>query len=225
MTHARYAVILTHNRPNLLLRCVKAISFQVDMTVIIDNASAPPVIATDFRPYPSMVIRDSEQPPNLSRLWNIGITCVENWTRMQQQESWDLAILCDDAIVHDGWFQRTAACMREHECMAASTHSVLATEYPVLKTAPDHDVYNRMCPWAFILRGEAGIRADEDLRWWWGDTHVDFTARKLGGMIIAPGPVVPNEKMGEFTNIYAHLGEQAGRDGETFAAKWGGRPW
>lgn len=221
MNPGKYAIVLTHNRPELLQRCVAAIGPQVDLTVIIDNASEPAVEAGSFT-YPNVVVREPQQPPNLSRLWNVGLVLLDWWT---QSQNWDVALLCDDAIVHEGWFEETAHCMREHDCVAASTHSVLPVQYPIIKTEPDHDVYNRMCPWAFILRGEAGLRADEDLKWWWGDTHMDFSARKAGGMVIAPGPVVPNEKMGEFTNIYTHLGEQAGRDGETFAAKWNGRPW
>jgi len=216
----RYALILTHNRLELLTRCISAIAPQVDLIVVIDNASDPPVknLGRDLR---YIIVRDGEQPPNLSRLWNIGIKVISNYATT---DSFDIAFLCDDAVVHDTWFQDVSTCMREHGAMAGSTHSAMGVQFPIMKTHPDSDIWNRMCPWAFIMRGEARILADEDLRWWWGDTHMDFTARRHGGMVIAPGPVVANEKLGEFTNIHAHLAEQAGRDGETFAAKWG-RPW
>ncbi len=36
------AVILTHNRPELLAACVGAIRGQVDTVLVVDNASAPP---------------------------------------------------------------------------------------------------------------------------------------------------------------------------------------
>lgn len=224
MTHGRYALILTHNRPELLRRCVEAIGPQVDATFIIDNASDPPV-TTDFRPYPNIVIRDPEQPPNISRLWNVGMRAVDHLVLMYFQKTWDIAFLCDDAIVHPTWFEDVSTAIRGHDAVIGSTHSIAPAPGVILKTEPDHDIWNRMCPWAFILRGERGFQADEDLKWWWGDTFMDFTGRLAGGMVVAPGPVVPNEKVGEFTNIYAHLGEQAGKDGETFAAKWGGRPW
>lgn len=224
MTHGRYAIILTHNRPELLDRCLEAIAPQVDITIIIDNASDPPADPSGM--YGCVIIRDDEQPPNLSRLWNVGLKAVLMFIDFPSgPQTWDVAFLCDDAIVHPGWFSDVSTCIRNHDAVIGSTHHVTPVSQPILKTEPDHDVWNRMCPWAFIMRGERGFEADEDLKWWWGDTFMDFTGRKAGGMVIAPGPVVPNEKMGEFTNIYSHLGEQAGKDGETFAAKYGGRPW
>ena len=222
MTHGTYAIVLTCDRPELLDRCLAAISVQVDKVVIIDNGETS--VSMIGRPH---CVRYSiqDKPPNLSRFWNIGIREVEYLAEKRQQETWDVAFLCDDAIVHSTWFQEVTQCMRGHGAVAASTHSAVPVTQPILKTAPDSDIWNRMCPWAFVLRGEAGIRADEDLKWWWGDTAIDFTARGQGGTVIAPGAVVQNEKLGEYTNIYSHLAEQAGRDGETFAAKWSGRPW
>lgn len=222
MNPGRYAIILTHNRPELLADCVNAIGPQADFLVIIDNASDPPVYLLDCD-YPYVIIRVLEQPPNLSRLWNVGILVLSD-LQFNETEPYDIAFLCDDTVVPEGWFQAVSWAMRQNACVAGSTHCAHPVAQPIIKRAPDSDVWNRMCPWAFVVRGEAGIRADEDLKWWWGDTHMDFTARQAGGMVIAPGPVVPNLRMGEFTNIYAHLGEQSGRDGETFAAKWG-RPW
>lgn len=222
--HGKYAIVLTHNRPELLELCVAAIGPQVDLTIIIDNASDPPVMNT-FKPNPSIVVRDSEQPPNLSRLWNVGMNSVALHAEVSDEQTWDIAFLCDDALVPAGWFDIVATGMREHDATVASTHCANPVSAPILKTAPDGDVWNRMCPWAFIMRGERSFPADEDLKWWWGDTYVDFTARENGGMVIVPGPVVVNQKMNEFTATYPGLMQQSGDDGNTFARKYGGRPW
>lgn len=223
MTHRKYALILTCDRPELLQRCFDAIAPQVDLVVIVDNGLEVPVV-DQLGESPHILIRAWDKPPNLSKFWNQGIEGVIYQAQRARCDTWDVAFLCDDAIVHPGWFQEVSRCMRDHNAVAASTHSAVPVTQPILKTVKDSDIWNRMCPWAFMMRGEAGIRADEDLKWWWGDTHMDFTARGAGGMVIAPGAVVRNEKLGEYTNIYSHLAEQAGRDGETFAAKWG-RPW
>lgn len=221
MTHGKYALVLTHNRPELLELTVAAIGPQVDLIMVIDNASDPPVSV--FGIDPMIVIREPEQPPNLSRLWNIGMQAVNNLAA--GQDTWDIAFLCDDAIVPAGWFDIVATGMREHDATVASTHCANPVTAPILKTTRDSDVWNRMCPWAFIMRGERSFPADEDLKWWWGDTYVDFTARQNGGMVIVPGPVVVNQKMNEFTATYPGLMQQSGDDGNTFARKYGGRPW
>ena len=224
MTHGTYAIVLTCDREELRDRCLRAIAPQVDSITIINNSSwitKDRIVGDDeFR-----LIDVTLKPPNLSLFWNLGIDSVALAASRRLRETWDVAFLCDDAIVHPGWFQEVTEPMRALGATAGSTHSAVPVTYPILKTEKDSDIWNGMCPWAFVMQGEAGIRADEDLKWWWGDTHMDFTARGAGGMVIAPGAVVQNEKLGEYTNIYSHLAEQAGRDGETFAAKWGGRPW
>lgn len=219
----RFAIILTHNRPDLLHDAYAAVEAQGAWPVVIDNASDPPLYILYSSCHTK--IRVEDQPPNLSRLWNVGLATVTQLAHEWHLDLWDVAFLCDDAVIPHGWFDKVSGCMRAHEAMAASTHCAVPVAAPILKTEPDHDIWNRMCPWAFMIRGERAFAADEDLQWWWGDTHMDFTARKLGGMVIAPGPVVRNERTNEFTNTVPGLAEQAGRDGEVFAAKWGGRPW
>jgi len=220
----RYAIILTHNRPQLLQRCLEAIIPQVDRIWIVDNASDP-VVARD----PSWlsdiyILHIHQQPPNIAAMWNKAFSTVDlnhAWSR-RHQESYDLAVLCDDAIVPAGWFYLVSAGMRKHGAAAAATGSVTA---PILKTVPDHDIANRMPGWAFMLAGEKHLRADERLKWWWCDTDLDWKARSAGGMVLLPGPVVPNEGYNEYTAARPELMQQSGVDGETFKSIHGWRPW
>lgn len=227
MNPPSFAIVLTHNRPELLERCVAAVAPQVDNVLIIDNASDPPVrgLAYHGAPWPDnvYVINRPEQPPNLSWLWNIGF----DWCEQVHgpQPAWDVAVLCDDAVVPPGWFRTVADGIRAHNAAAGSTHGIRPIDAPILKTAPDGDIMNRMCSWAYIVRGEAGLRADERLLWWWGDTDFDWRARAAGGMVIIPGPVVINERPNDFLTSIPALGEQAGRDTEMFTQIHGWRPW
>jgi GT2 family glycosyltransferase len=225
------AIILTHNRPELLQRCVSAIAPQVDQVLIIDNASDPPVNNgwPGRRRFPAntYIFNIPDQPPNLSKLWNNGLrwACDVVYRDDVEDAVWDVAVLCDDAIVPEGWFRIVADGMRAHNAAAASTHGITPIESPILKTAPDSDIRNRMCSWAFVTAGERNIQADERLRWWWGDTDFDWRARQAGGVVILPGPVVVNERPNDFLVNIPELGEQAGRDTEMFVAIHGGRPW
>ena len=97
----RFAVIPTHNRPEHLANCVEAIHPQVEMTFIIDNASDPPVGGHHLAP--CVIIRHPEQPPNLSRLWNIGLDAVEAYAKLTALDHWDVAILNDDSLPYEGW--------------------------------------------------------------------------------------------------------------------------
>ena len=218
--NSRFALILTHNRPGLLKQCLDAIQPQVDRVVVMDNASDPPVNAQGVK---GTVMYVPDQPPNLASLWNRGLNWIER--DIDRANKFDIAMLCDDVMVPEGWFQAVSSCMRAHGAAAGSTHSWNPVSTPILKTQPDRDIYNRMQGSAFVLAGEKGLRADESMHWWWQDTDLDWQARLAGGMVIAPGLVAHNIHPNDFTNSVPGLAEQAGRDGQTFAMKWGGRPW
>jgi hypothetical protein len=134
-------------------------------------------------------------------------------------------MLCDDAIVPEGWFTAVTEGMRE---TGASTgcSSPWGVMHPAhIKTTVDRDIAGRLVGWAFVIDADRGLRADESMRWWWQDTDLDFTSRLNGGMVMVGGYTVPNARYGEYTNIVPGLGEQTGRDREAFAAKWGTVPW
>ena len=226
----RYAIILTHNRPELLRECVEAIGPQVDHVIVIDNASSPPVSISNLPNGQARLfaLYVPDQPPNLSRLWNLGLNKVEfirDIHRLSREDPWYVAFLCDDAIAPPGWYDAVTAAMRETGATAGCSNPWGTEHPPRVKTAPDGDIAGRMPGWAFVLDGSKGIRADERLQWWWNDTMLDFDARRCGGMVMIGGYLVPNREPNHYTNTKPELGEQAGRDGEMFAQIHGSRPW
>lgn len=227
VTVGRYAVIPTHNRRTQLAACLAALSWQVDTFVVVDNASSPPV--EDFGlvladPAARLVIlRDEEQPPNLSRLWNVGLDHVSELAAAAGHERWDVAVLNDDAVVPSGWFDAVSSAMRAGPAVVGCSDPYGTLRMPLLKTAPDRDLMTRMCPWAFITRGEAGLRSDETMRWWWFDSDWDVRARAAGGVLLIPGYQTRNTCANSTTA--GVLAEQAGKDRTRFAEVWGSCPW
>jgi hypothetical protein len=218
----RFALIPTRNRHSDLINAIQDISDQVDMIYVIDNGSDPPVHEHNLGvdPMQVVVIRDSEQPPNLSRLWNLGLDQIA----MTADRKHKVAILNDDTRIPPGWFDTVSRAMDQTGAAAGCSSpwdGRLAQE--ILKTAPDADLANRMVGWAFILRGQSIIRANEHLRWWWGDTDMDWKARISGGMVIVPSHRVDNLYPNASTT--GVLAEQAGRDRATFQQLWGWNPW
>lgn len=225
----RYAIIATRDRPAELAAVVNALHAQGATIVVVDNGSDPPAVPPIDHgtggPLPNAptVIVDFEQPPNLSRLWNLALAEVKEQAARRGLTRWDVAVVNDDAVLPDGWFDTCAAALRETGSAAACSDPHGRLRSPLLKTAPDADVFTRMCGWAFLLRGEAGLRFDEQFRWWFGDTDVDWRARAAGGMVIVPGYPVGNLHANSTTT--GVLAAQAGRDRATFADKWGSVPW
>ena len=221
----RYAIILTHNRPELLAQCVAAISPQVDVTLVIDNASDPPVDPNSLSAtveHPVAVAHIPDQPPNLANLWNRGLDMVD---ALAVGQPWHAAILCDDAIAPPGWFAAVTQAMDETGAAIGCSNPWGHQHPPQVKTQPDADIMGRMPGWAWILNGASGLRADESMHFWWCDSDIDFRARQAGGMVMIGGYPVPNVRPNDFLTTVPGLADQAGRDGAAFVAKWGHRPW
>lgn len=224
----RYAVVATRDRPTELANVVTALHAQGVTVVVVDNGSNPrvePPVDYSAGPPPNAptVIVDDEQPPNLSRLWNVGLGEVAEQARLRGLAEWDVAVVNDDAVIPAGWYDAVAAALRLSTAAAACSDPHGRLTAPLLKIVPDRDAFTRLCGWAFMLRGEQALRADEDLRWWFGDTGLDWAARRTGGMVIIPGYPVGNVHANSTT--VGALAEQAGRDRATFAAKYGWAPW
>jgi hypothetical protein len=216
----RGALIVAHNRQELLDQTIAAIRPQVDTTMVLDNASDPKLTVPEG--VGTMYVPD--QPPNLAKFWNMGLDFYAHWYGKQGWE-YDVAILCDDAPVPDGWFAAVTEAMRGTGAVVGCSNPWGHAHAPVLKTEPDRDIAGRMPGWAWVTAGSAGLRADERLHWWYQDTKVDWDARRSGGMVMIGGYPVSNQRPNEFTVSRPDLNEQAGRDGEMFAQIEGWRPW
>jgi hypothetical protein len=224
MTKACYGLVITHNRHDILAATVQQLRRQVSHVVVMDNASNPPV--DDNMSDGVHVIHDALQPPNIAYLWNVGLSYLAQLATDEGHDEWYVALICDDISLPDDWVPRVVdTMMRVHATAGSTHHNEGVLQNPLVKTSPDHDLYNRMQGAAFVLAGHKGISADETMHWWWCDTDMDFQSRITGGMVLVPGPIAVNTRPNDYTAAKPELMEQAGKDGERFTQKWGFRPW
>jgi hypothetical protein len=215
----RAAVIITHNRHELLRQTVHAIAPQVDEVLIMDNASDPPVDKDGLEPIEAgwglSCTYVSTQPPNLAELWLEGILQAE------ELGSRYVAFLCDDSPPPPGWYNAIVFAMKETEAAVGCSGGARQ----MIKYAPDHDIFGRMPGWAFILDITTPVRPDPSMHWWWLDTSLDFDARASGGMVKIAGYDVHNIHPNEYTGSRPWAAERIGLDTIAFEAKHGPRPW
>ena len=237
----RYAVIPTRgDRMPELNQVVAAIAPQVSGVIIVDNSdkllihvkqesvfvdmsitAAEPGGLPNSADRKTTVLHNPEQPPNLSRLWNLGLDYAS--TLADDCMQWEVAVLNDDAIVPAYWMDWLAQQMRSAGCCAAGFGPVSGAT--VHRTPGVTALHERLPGHAFMLAGEQNLRADEALRWWCGDNDLDMQARKAGGTLIVPGDEVVHLYPDRSTNANPTLVAQAGLDMMTFVEKWGFRPW
>jgi hypothetical protein len=210
----------------MLTDTVHWINHQLDYLWVVDNASDPPVRFDLFPPDAKVfLVHDPSQPPNLATLWNKSLDTIAAHAEAHHFDRWDVALLCDDVSVPHDWYDRVSGVLRNNNASAASAHQMWDLHQMVLKVRPDSDIVNRMCGWAFILPGEKGMRANEEMHWWWLDTDVDWQARAADGMVLAPGAPALNRLPNHWTVTKPNLGAQAGLDRAAFERRWGACPW
>jgi GT2 family glycosyltransferase len=217
----RLATVPTRDRHADLADCLKAIGRQVDMVIVVDTGSTPPIKAEDYGPNVRVLYTDPE-PVNLSRWWNLGAEVAASYAG---GEPFDLAYVNDDAVVPDGWLEAVAAAMREHGGAAGCSAGDLISAPLVHREPGPVDVWLRLAGHAFVLRGEVGLRADERFRWWFGDSDLDMKARLSGGTVIVPGYPVEHRHPNEQMMARPELMAQTRRDETAFREKWGSLPY
>ncbi|KAB2976030.1 hypothetical protein F8R89_30965 [Streptomyces sp. SS1-1] len=220
----RAAVIPTRDRHDLLADCINSIVDQVDYVFVIDNGSEPPIDPGPWHGKVGAAVVPID-PPNISQLWNIGLALADAAARRAGSEQWDIAVLNSDVVVPPGWVHTLSTAMRATTAVLAYPDQHGGTEQLLHTKAEPVDLRQRITGFAYMLRGEAGLRLDESMAWWYSDDDLDWRAREQGGALLVPGLTVdhrcPNGSMYE----RPELGEQAGRDRATFQQKWGRTPW
>jgi len=223
MRPARYAIIPSNGR-ECLRQCVDAILSQVDHVTIVRTEN----VTLGWEQYitdRSGVLTVVEQGINISRWWNDGLEFVQFFQhefREDRSEKFDVAILNDDTIVPEGWFDAVAGQMRDKRAVGASSGSPIGM--PVLHTRPGpRPLDQRMQGFAFIVAGETGIRADEQFAWYCGDDDLEWRLSASGGVVVIPG--FPVQHLHPNAQVTPEIHELIAKDMQSFVDKWGTRPW
>ena len=224
----RAAVIPARDRHDMLDDCINSVIDQVDRIIILDNGSVPPI---DPGPWHGKVgvVSLPIDPPNISTLWNVGLQLAANSAQAAhptgEYVEWDVAVLNSDVIVPPGWIDALSTAMRSAHATLAYPDQHGGTQQILHTKAEPIDLRQRITGYAYMLRGEMGLRLDESMAWWYSDDDLDWRARISGGALLVPGIPVEHRAPNVSTHQRPELLEQTGRDRATFEAKWGRTPW
>ncbi len=236
---AHFVVIPTHNRHVELAALLDSIPARA-FVLVIDNASEPPValpsgfLSAEFDRLLGRrisAVRDSEQPPNLSRLWNIGLDWAAALNESTRFDQYFVTVLNDDAVMHPRYFEAAEHAFRFTNAAIVFPNrpgrAIKERGHMLHREQPRSpvDFSARLTGWCFTLRGSVGLRADESMRWWCGDNDLEQQAMNHGGTVMLQDVEVDNLYADLSTVTNPALQAQTRKDMATFVEKWGFRPW
>lgn len=216
----KLATIPTNGR-ECVERSIASVLPQVDYLVLVE---AGPRRTKRSYPEDVTVVSFPGDECNISKWWNLGLDYCQTLAKASGATTWNTAVINDDVILPPGWMDAVVERMRALQCAAGCSGGRHPTP-TVHHHAGPVDLYTRLQGFAFVLAGEKGIRADEELVWWCGDDQVDWESRLAGGTVMIPGFHVEHLHPNAHTNDSPELAAQTGRDMALFVKKWGKRPW
>lgn len=211
-----YAVVPSAGR-DYVHECLVSLLDQVELTVVVANQGwVPPLWKQDL-----VMVSDPEPERNISRWWNLGLDAAQ---KIANSAEWNVLVVNDDVVASPDLVS-----VLSHELR--STSSVIAYPnqfndvYVRWTDSGPVDLRYRLTGYAWMIRGESGLRLDESLKWWYGDDDLFWRANQAGGSVCVPGCRVVHQEPNGYTNSIPDLSKQAGLDRETFVKKWGTPPW
>lgn len=214
----RVGVIPTNGR-ECVSQAIEALLPQVNYLVVVE---AGPNRLPNTYPPGVTVIPDQLTDLNISRWWNLGLNWAEKVAKASGEDHWDVAIINDDVIVPSSWFCYVADDLRALGCTAGCSGGS-GNGVTIHRKPGPIDIFTRIQGFAFVVVGESGLRADEELHWWYQDDKLGADAATAGGMVMFPACTVnhlyPNSQMTNEMHV------QIAQDREVFIRKMGYAPW
>lgn len=220
-----WAVVPSNGRP-MLDDLIGSLKEQVYDVIVIANTwqrdGSPLVLETSAV---GVVVEDGREDRNISRWWNLGIDTAARHAEWLGDAEWNVLVVNDDVVCPPGFVDTLAGRMRATTAVLAYPDQAGGRTEILHTQAAPVPLSQRITGYAFMLRGETGLRADESLVWWAGDDDLGLQAQAAGGALLVPGIPVQHRAPDVQTNASPELTAQTCRDMDTFAAKWGVRPW
>jgi hypothetical protein len=211
--------VLPSNGRDCMRDCFDSLAGQVDHLFLVRNA--------DFRPPPSlgphrMTVLDyfSDKKLPIHEWYNLGIDAAAQRAADMCCSKWNTLICCDDVVAEPDAVGVLASALRDSPAALACPYRPEAHHSANLLLT-EGNVYAGpgmwISGWFFMLRGEAGLHADTNLYWWYGDNDLEWQARYAGGALLVRGCNVVNRFPGGHDGVMA---EEIKLDGVYFAQKW-----
>jgi len=206
-----YVVVASKSRRGMLTRLLEQLKPQVAGCFVYDNGYTPP-------------LRDSIEAHGwpLHRMWNDGLAQAE---KAAGGKPHNVLIINDDVEVEGHCAALLDGALRasdDHWVAYPNWHGADIPLGAAVETSNPEMAGQTMSGWCFMLRGETGLRFDEQFEWWYGDSDLQRKVEQGGGKVVCVGGchAIHHDPLRSTVDDPDRLA-QARADEARFAAKWG----
>lgn len=206
-----FVVIASKDRPEMLSALRARLAGQATDVFVMDNG---------YDVAPDGSIEAHGWP--LHRMWNEGLTRAEE---AAAGRPFNVAVLNDDVDVPADFLARLESGLRARDDIWVACPNHQDLDIPDGQAMPVVADGQAMSGWAFMLRGEAGLRFDERFVWWYGDADLERQVRQAGKHVVCVGGCHAHhlDPLRSTLDDPVRLA-QAEVDERRFAEKWGVDP-
>lgn len=185
-----------------------------DRTVVTTTLPEPVLIADIDA---AQVLVNTEPGINISCWWNRGL----DWIARRQAGPYNVLLMESDVRITSGTLAELTHVLRTHDVAMAGAdwlHALQPGQVEIRHDLEPAAAAHRIPGICMLVRGELGLRFDEEFRWWYADDDFEWQHRKTGGTALVGG-----------TSLHHPAGHQldgeravyAVEDHAKFVAKWG----
>lgn len=171
-----YAVVASKDRPEMLATLRAQLAGQVDDVFVFDNG---------YDNAPDGAIPAQGWP--LHQMWNVGIGRA---AVAAQGRPHNVLIVNDDVEVPNEFCAQLEAALRaddDHWVAYPNWRELDLKPGEIVRTSSGGMAGQTMSGWAFMVRGEAGLRFDERFVWWYGDSDLEQQVKAAGKFTVCVG--------------------------------------
>ena len=221
-----YAIIPCLNRHGMLSDLLNSIDFDPDYVVIVDTGSSPKLEVL-FSGNAIILNEPLDSERNVQKWFNLALNKIDELALERSEKEYDVAVLNSDLIVEKQVLLQLQVALRFSDSIISHpdySGELGAGEVSVNKTIGPVSARYRMTGCCFVLRGDSGIRFDEEFQWWFGDDDIEWRARVLGGVArVGKLEFIHLDPSGSMRDM-PELNEKARQDQDLFISKWGSLP-
>lgn len=218
-----FVVIPGRDRHEMTYTLLGQLDGQADRLFLYDNGSTPAYML-DFDDLVREVV-DADGWA-LHRMWNDGLDRAEKAAAAMGAPEWNVAILNNDLEVPADFLAQLATGLRRRDDYMISYPNIHGLDIPPVGVAITTGMGNgqtgrSLSGYAFMVKGEAGLRIDERFEWWYGDDDLERQVQARGGQVVCCPTTVNHLEPNKSTEESPERQAMARRDMDRFFTKWG----